>query len=378
MISTSSPARSGRPTTARTPSPSTNPSTTTAAAVTCTGAYDACLDEDNDGFNNADEIDNGTDPCASGSFPPDADGDLVSDLNDDDDDNDGLLDVVDPFAIDPANGLATSLPVDYTFSINSGDLIPGTFFNLGFTGLMTNGTTDYLDLFDPGKLAAGGRGGILHRRGRARPATLYQGANNQEFAFQFGIDVDTDSPPFMVHTRLQPPFFGGVAPVDYQAFGLQLGIGDQDNYLKVVFTANGGAGGVQVLLEMAGTACRNHLWAGGCRGSARLPEPLTCMPLSIRSGSIDPGPGLDRRRSNLGGSGPAGGHAGAWLAPGDDRGLAVGIIATSAGSGIPFNATWDLIEAKVTSSDAAATLTVTAGRRHQCQHLRQRLLSAYQ
>ncbi len=221
--------------------------------ITCTGAYDAGLDEDNDGFNNADEIDNATDPCANGSFPADADGDFVSDLNDDDDDNDGLLDAVDPFSIDAANGLATGLPVDYTFSINSGDLIPDTFFNLGFTGLMSNGTTDYLDLYDPGQLAAGGAAGFFTVED-VPPGDALQAANDQEFAFQFGLDVDSSSPPFMVHTRLAPPFFGSVAPTDNQAFGLQVGTGDQDNYFKVVFTSNGGLGGVQVLMETEGAA----------------------------------------------------------------------------------------------------------------------------
>ena len=32
----------------------------------CTGAYSQTLDEDGDGYTNADEIDNGTDPCSAG------------------------------------------------------------------------------------------------------------------------------------------------------------------------------------------------------------------------------------------------------------------------------------------------------------------------
>ena len=41
---------------------------------------------------------------------PTADGDFVSDLNDPDDDNDGLFDTSDKFALDPNNGTTTSLP----------------------------------------------------------------------------------------------------------------------------------------------------------------------------------------------------------------------------------------------------------------------------
>lgn len=325
----------------------------------CTGAYDANLDEDNDGFSNADEIDNGTNPCASGSYPPDVDGDLISDLNDPDDDNDGLPDINDPFAIDPANGLATSLPVNYTFSINAGDQVPGTFFNLGFTGLMSNGTTDYLDQFDPGKLAAGGASGFFTVED-VPVGDAYQAGNTQQYAFQFGIAVDTASPPFTAHARLQPPFFGGVTPTDYQAFGLQLGTGDQDNYLKIVLAANGGAGGIQVLLEQAGVATQANYGAGVtgdvlAAGTVDVyayvdPAASTVQPrLSIDGGTtiIDLGAPLAM---------PA-----AWLAPADDRGLAVGIIATSYGSATPFNATWDLIEVTGPASDASAALTVTAG-----------------
>ena len=35
----------------------------------CTGADDLLLDEDGDGFSNADELDNTTDPCSAGSLP---------------------------------------------------------------------------------------------------------------------------------------------------------------------------------------------------------------------------------------------------------------------------------------------------------------------
>ena len=68
----------------------------------CTGADDPALDEDGDGFNNADEIDNGTNPCSAADVPPDCDGDNISNLNDPDDDNDGQPDTSDPFAIDAA------------------------------------------------------------------------------------------------------------------------------------------------------------------------------------------------------------------------------------------------------------------------------------
>ncbi|NIU19831.1 MAG: PKD domain-containing protein, partial [Actinobacteria bacterium] len=120
----------------------------------CIGAYDPGLDEDGDGYDNADEIDNGTNPCNGADVPPDTDGDFVSDLNDPDDDNDGQPDTSDPFSVDPDNGTTTNLPA--LFSWDNGAPPVGGLLGLGFTGLMTNGNDDYADLFDPGNMAAGG------------------------------------------------------------------------------------------------------------------------------------------------------------------------------------------------------------------------------
>ncbi|MCB0845805.1 MAG: hypothetical protein KDE26_21290, partial [Bacteroidetes bacterium] len=130
---------------------------------TCDSTYSTMIDSDGDGYLNADELDNGTDPCSQGSKPHDYDGDFVSDLNDSDDDNDGLLDTYDPFPVDPNNGLNTFLPIQYGFSINGNDAIPGTLFGLGFTGVMTNGDpvnatpgTDYQMFYEEDSLNLGG------------------------------------------------------------------------------------------------------------------------------------------------------------------------------------------------------------------------------
>ena len=75
----------------------------------CSGANNPALDEDNDGFNNAVEITVGTSPCNGADAPPDFDGDFDPDQLDNDDDNDGILDVVDSFAIDPQNGFQNQI-----------------------------------------------------------------------------------------------------------------------------------------------------------------------------------------------------------------------------------------------------------------------------
>jgi hypothetical protein len=99
---------------------------------TCDAADDPSLDSDQDGFDNADEIDNGTDPCSAADLPPDNDGDKTSDLNDPDDDNDTMPDTSDPFAVDKDNGKTTNLPVSYTW--NNDAPAAGGLLNLGLHG----------------------------------------------------------------------------------------------------------------------------------------------------------------------------------------------------------------------------------------------------
>ncbi len=308
----------------------------------CTGADDPGLDEDGDGYTNADEIDNGTNPCSAASSPPDNDGDGVSDLNDADDDDDGIPDVSDAFAIDPDNGTTTSLPVSRPFW----NFDPGTgFFGLGLTGLMTNGSTDYLDQFDPALLDAGGASGKLGVT-QITAGDAFQAVNSQDNAFQYGIDVDTTSPPFVVRSTIESPFFDGQTPVNFQSMGIFIGTGDQDNYLKVVFNANGGAGGVEVLSEVLGSTS-GATYGQGVIGTDLLaagevellltvdPAALTAQPAV----SVDGAPPVD-----LGApvTVPA-----AWLSSADAQGLAVGVISTSTGAGPVFGATWDNLDVEL-------------------------------
>ncbi|MEJ7913871.1 MAG: hypothetical protein WKF70_12000, partial [Chitinophagaceae bacterium] len=74
--------------------------------INCTGIYNN-LDDDGDGYSNADEVDNATQPCSGASKPTDNDLDHISDRNDPDDDNDGLGDNIDYFPVDAQNGLTT-------------------------------------------------------------------------------------------------------------------------------------------------------------------------------------------------------------------------------------------------------------------------------
>jgi hypothetical protein len=305
----------------------------------CDPADDPDLDVDGDGFSNADEIDNGTDPCSNSDRPPDYDGDKTSNLNDRDDDNDGLLDTSDPFAIDPDNGTTTNLPVSYTWDNDAPS--PGGLLNLGFTGLMTNKSADYETLYDSAKMTAGGAAGTVTvnavPEGDARAAK-----NSQQYGFQFGINVDpATTGTFTVHTRIAAPF-AGLTPEDHQSMGLFIGNGDQDNYVKLVTSANDGAGGIHFAKEVAGT------FAARPQASVSMPGPdsvdlfLTVDPAAntVQPSYVVTTNDVAGPRETLGGPAriPAGWFDGT-------TGLAVGILSTSAGPGPKFPASWDFIEA---------------------------------
>jgi large repetitive protein len=205
--------------------------------------YIAAADYDNDGYSNQDEIDNGTDHCASSIFPPDFDGDFISDLNDPDDDNDGIPDHLDPFQM----GVPFDLPVkNELFS----DKMPG-FRGLGLTGLMTNldPNDNYLNWMDkPGDgdgvddIYGGAVGAITVYM---TAGTAYGSTNTQEKAFQFGVNMDQSKGPVTVRSRMLPPFHAHTAG---QSQGIYIGNGDQDNYLAVNLVTNG----YEVVKEVGG------------------------------------------------------------------------------------------------------------------------------
>ncbi len=197
----------------------------------CVAPNSATVDTDGDGFTNADEFQNGTDPCSQASRPADADGTLiagfrVSDLNDPDDDDDGLPDTTDPFALDPANGLATALPLD--LPLLNGD--PGTgFFGLGLTGVMTNGQDYRLNVADETNSAteiiAGGAVGLFTLNGQGS-GDAYDAKNDLKNGFQVGFPLSQNSPAVTLETKLLGPLWPGT-PTNYQQAGFALSDGTQ-------------------------------------------------------------------------------------------------------------------------------------------------------
>jgi len=299
---------------------------------------DPNFDSDGDGYLNGDEEANGTNPASAGDKPDDFDGDFTSDLLDDDDDNDGILDVDDAFAIDASNGMNNTIGVQFTWE---NDAPPaGGLLNLGFTGLMTNGTDNYKDLFDPAKMTAGGAAGVT-TVDEISEGDAFTDDNDQEYAFQFGVNTASETDPFTATTRILAPF-AATTPTDHQSMGLFIGNGDQDNYLKFVINANGGSGGMEVLSEVGGTVQTT------IDADLSLPGPdfvdlfLTIDPVNLTaqasySTTTD---GVHTDRINIGGPVTIPSD---WI-KNTTRGLAVGIISTSTGPADPIPATWDHVK----------------------------------
>jgi hypothetical protein len=316
----------------------------------CVGSDDTGLDEDRDGFNNADEIDNKTDPCSAADAPHDWNHNFVSDLNDPDDDSDGLPDAADPFAVDPNNGRTTDVPISYSWkngAVNnpcaptpfpSG--CPGGILGMGFTGLMTNGQTNYAQLYNLGNMTVGGAAGVL-TVGQVPAGDASGSTNTQQYGFQYGLDTNPASGTFTAHTRVGAPF-AGVTPAGSQSMGLFIGSGDQDNYAKLVVTANGGSPGIQFVKEIGGVPTSAPVAPVAMPGPDSVDLYLTVDPVA---GTVQPS-----YRVTTGGTsqpttivGPPTAIPAPWLNT-STRGLALGIIATSSG-GAPFPATWDILEA---------------------------------
>jgi glucose/arabinose dehydrogenase len=299
----------------------------------CSGADDWTLDEDEDGYANGDELDNGTDPCSAADVPADWDADHVSNKNDPDDDNDAMADASDPFAIDFTNGAFTFVPISHSWENNAPR--PGGLLGLGFTGLMANGHSNYESLFDAAKVTAGGATGIF-TVDSVPDGDALGGANTQKYGFQLG--VKTPGTSFTLHTRVVSPF-AGFTPQAGQSIGLSAGKGDQDNYVKFVVVGSGGGGGVELVTELAGVPKKTAQNAPGLLGAASVDLYLLFDPFAatVRPSYEITKAGVTQPRVWLAAEPvPA-----SWLS----SVIAVGVIATSAGPGPEFPASWDLIEA---------------------------------
>ena len=285
--------------------------------------------------------------------PDDFDPDAV-DPGDDEPDNgeEEEYDPADPFPLDDSDGLDTELPVTLDFEPNSH---PGTVLDLGFTGLMANGEDPYVDLYDAGNVVAGGAANAL----TVEETTAGDATNNdQEYAFQLGVNAPDE--PFTIHSEVT-----GYPedPQDYQSMGVFLGNGDQDNYAKLVVSANGGTGGVEFAKETD----------GNFQSVAQPDDPDVTGPNVNTDLYLTVFPSNNTVKAHYTTGDDELTYVGETTIPQEwhdeaDRGLAVGIISTSYQADSSFPATWRNLHITpedetepVLSADAGADQTVSEG-----------------
>ncbi|QJE97074.1 malectin domain-containing carbohydrate-binding protein [Luteolibacter luteus] len=318
---------------------------------TCTGAVSYALDEDNDGYSNADEAANNSDPCSSAVTPLDRDGDFLSDLLDTDDDNDGVSDSYDPFPIDSLSGASVGVPMRYDLFNELGI----GFFGIGFTGVMIDPGEDYRLSIDESEIIAGGTAGLFTDP-TVGPGNPHGANNSQMNAFQFGVNVDEATGIFRVRAGLGGLLFNG-APVAAQSQGIFIGNGDQDNYLKIAVNAASGAGAIEIVHEENGTMLAHEFYSRPNLFSSTIALSFLVDPIA---GTAQPGYSIGE--GAIVNVGPPIVLGGKVLASVRGKGMAVGLLATTGDASTPtFNATWDYFEVTPIAGTAAARLTINSG-----------------
>ncbi|WP_051941854.1 malectin domain-containing carbohydrate-binding protein [Maribacter forsetii] len=334
---------------------------------TCDGLNDDTIDDDGDGYTNADEIASGSNPCSGASQPNDFD-DVVeyngfkrSDFNDTDDDNDGILDVNDAFCFDAENGKSGIGNIPFRL-----DLFNSTgygFGTIGYTGIMTNGTDDYLNLIDDvgDELVFGGTAGV-YTDPSVSDGDAYQATNSQKNAFQFPINSSIATGSFSVLGQINGPFFNDIPPVNYAAHGIFIGSGNQDNYLKLTLRNNGGTPALQILYEENGVSSDDQV--------INVPGILAATAIKLYL-SVDPGTGSVQAsytidsgdRTEIGNPVTVSGDLlaavqGSYTINGVPSALAAGPIATSANASPEFSASWDYFLVEQNLSETSALVEI--------------------
>jgi large repetitive protein len=306
-------------------------------------------DFDGDGYTNGDEIANSTDPCSPASKPRDWDNDKVSDLNDTDDDNDTILDINDAFALDKDNGTKTNIPVNYEWEASSPNA--GYILNSGFTGLMINNAANYRNQYDEDEMTVIGTAGFFTIDNFTN-GTAELTANNQDYAFQFGVNTGVYPGKFQLHTAVIQPFGGfAIGDLSNQSHGVFLGRGDQKNYLKLVADANGGLGGLRVVYENNDVIQHNTLYAELILGKETVHLYLIIEPATQK---VQPAYSIDNEPLITLGSPitiPAN-----WL----NGVMATGIISSTNG-GSAMNGTWGFFKVEPILSTSEAVFTINSG-----------------
>ncbi|MDJ0589487.1 MAG: hypothetical protein QNJ72_05750, partial [Pleurocapsa sp. MO_226.B13] len=183
--------------------------------------------------------------------------------DDSDFDEDGILNIDDPFIRDESNGgnvvVSPGQNLLWDFDADQDGNLPGpNGYGGGLTGVMINGETNFEEFFqEPSTLpeqivkldnvkfntAAGGGTTVVESVSNGDP---YETLNNGEYLFHTGVTVAPTVETFKIEWSVFNP--GTEFTGSLQQIGGYIGTGDQSNYLKIV-AIDGFDGEVQILLE---------------------------------------------------------------------------------------------------------------------------------
>ncbi|NJC25891.1 putative Ig domain-containing protein [Neolewinella antarctica] len=255
---------------------------------------------------------------------------------DTDDDGDGVTDELDIFALDAANGTTQTLPINLSFDAE----ITNTLLCSGFTGIQSNGVTNYLDQFNSNNITVdNGAGTLTINLTSADAGDVFKTQNNANNGFQLGFTVPAGA--YTIHGQLENPFPAGFTGNQYQSAGIQVGDGTQANFMKFVLGVQGNNVRAQRASEVNDVPSEDNFVNTAAIEAASLVD------LYI---DVDAA-GMATPRYELDGV-----PVGAAFSPYDISGfiangvLAVGIISTtttgssSTTNGNPFTATWKILE----------------------------------
>ena len=302
-------------------------------------------------------------------------------------DGDGINNTLDPFALDPDNGTAGTDVISggetVVFNFESGS-IPGTFGGSGLTGAMINGLDPFLDggLYTSSNIIAGGAGGVIQLK-NVQEGDFTEGNNTLKDALQAGVTFDDTVATANVTMTMANWIPNATSDGGFPAAGLQIGTGDQDNFIKLVLGGRGeSAAGkytsaiFETSMENLGVAQTAAVTNNALLSAANASWVQLRLAVNLETNTVTPlwrfGTGAVSSATDANSAFTAGtamsvpnGSAllkaiqGDYTVGGKASGMAVGLMATS-NDGAPFTADFDGITITTTAKSGATNPVVAA------------------
>ncbi|MEM9667760.1 MAG: malectin domain-containing carbohydrate-binding protein [Pseudomonadota bacterium] len=164
-------------------------------------------------------------------------------------DDDGILNTADPFFIDASNGLDNALEIggEFTLDFNTDGEDPFA-PEVGFTGVQVNPAADPGGTFDDPLGVLTTEDGVTISGGNFSVASSPQdnfqfgdqNTNNIRDAYQAGIDVSGIRSFEVVAQASSADYASVIAGGGFEQFGIQIGAGGVDDFIKISVSDNGG------------------------------------------------------------------------------------------------------------------------------------------